>query len=297
MNDAKKLAYADRINKVCNYIYEHLSDDLSLEQLSGVANFSKYHFHRQFSEYTGISVFKFIQLMRLRRASYQLVFNQHYRIIDIALDACFENPESFSRAFKAMFGQTPSQFRDQPDWKSWHERYQFWTPQMSGRRSGLMNEKVNVTIKDFNETKVAVLEHLGDPKRVNDSVSQFIRWRKETQLSPITSSHTYGVPYDDPNTVEPEKFRFDICGEVDDEVPENSYGVINKTIPGGRCAVLRHIGPYSAISNTVYYLYGEWLPDSGYELRDYPCFFHYLSINTDTPEHELKTDIYLPLKS
>jgi len=38
------------------------------------------------------------------------------------------------------------------------------------------------------------------------------------------------------------------------------------------------------------------LPSSGEELRDFPLYFHYLNLLPDTPENELMTDIYLPLK-
>ena len=103
---SKATEYAAKFNQVFDYIDKHLDEELALERLSQVACFSKYHFHRQFSEYTGISVFKYVQLVRLKRASYRLVFNQQERIIDIALDARFENPESFSRAFKNTFGQS-----------------------------------------------------------------------------------------------------------------------------------------------------------------------------------------------
>jgi AraC family transcriptional regulator len=47
----------------------------------------------------------------------------------------------------------------------------------------------------------------------------------------------------------------------------------------------------------VHYLYGQWLPSSGEELRDFPCFFHYINLFPEVPEHELITDIYLPLIS
>ena len=117
MNEEKARAYAEKFTNVLDYIDKHLDDDLSVERLSHVANFSKFHFHRQFSEYIGIGVFKYIQLMRLKRASYRLFFNRLDPIINIALDACFENPESFSRAFKSAFGQTPSEFRKSPAWK------------------------------------------------------------------------------------------------------------------------------------------------------------------------------------
>ncbi|WP_428981130.1 AraC family transcriptional regulator [Marinomonas phaeophyticola] len=52
---------------VCEYIYQHLDDDLTIEQLSVVACFSKHHFHRQFSHYMGMSTAKFIQQLRLKK--------------------------------------------------------------------------------------------------------------------------------------------------------------------------------------------------------------------------------------
>jgi AraC family transcriptional regulator len=97
-------SYARRFNRVLDYIGQYLDDTLTVECLSKVANFSKFHFHRQFYEYCGINIGRYIQLMKLKRASYRLVFNREERIIDIALDAGFENPESFSRAFKNTFG-------------------------------------------------------------------------------------------------------------------------------------------------------------------------------------------------
>ena len=50
------------------------------------------------------------------------------------------------------------------------------------------------------------------------------------------------------------------------------------------------------MSDIVYYLYQTWLPDSGEELRDFPCFFHYLNFVHEVDECELVTDIYLPIK-
>lgn len=285
MNETTAKAYAERINRVIDYIYSHLHEDLSVEQLSQVANFSKYHFHRQFSGYAGINVFKLIQLMRLKRASYQLVF-RHYRIIDIAMESGFENPESFSRAFKKAFGQTPSQFRNKPEWKPWLEKYRFPT-------GGKQNMQVHIV--DFEETKVAALEHRGAHEFINDSIKTFIEWRKENKLSPKVSE-TYNIVYDDPETTEPEKYRFDICASIKAEVAENPQGVITKVIPGGRCALLRHIGSSDNIADSARYLHAEWLPTSGEELRDFPYFFHRVNLFPDVPEHELITDIYLPLK-
>lgn len=288
MNALTEKAYRERFNRVFDFIDEHLGEDLSVAQLSRVAYFSKYHFLRQFSVYVGISLFAYIRLLRLKRASYRLAFNTHERVIDIALDAGFENPESFSRAFKNTFGQTPTQFRKQPEWEPWSEKYQLPARERRG--------SMEVSIVDFAETSVGLLEHRGSPALINESVARFIAWRKESGCSPVKTSRTFGIAYDDPKQTEAEKFRFDICGSVDNEVPENPQGVKNSMIPEGRCAVVRHLGSLDRIGESACYLYREWLPDSGEELRDLPMFFHYLTRVSETAEHEMMTDIYLPLK-
>ena len=286
---SKAEQYAARFNQVFDYIEKHLDNPLSVDELSRVAHFSKFHFHRQFSEYCGISVSRYIQLIKLKRASHRLVFNRDERIIDIALDAGFENPESFSRAFKHIFGQTPTAFRKNPAWDLWHQHYQF--PQREGAKH------MNVKIVHAEPELVAVLEHRGSPAILNDSVRHFIDWRKTTGLSPVTTSRTYGVAHDNPDTTPAADFRFDICGSVAEAVPENSHGIITKLISGGRCAVVRHVGSHDRIGESVYYLYRQWLPNSGEELRDFPAYFHYLTLGFDQPEFEQQTDIYLPLKS
>ena len=280
--------YTERLHTICEFIYNNLDEDLSVEKLSKEAHFSKYHFHRQFSVYMGISLSRFIQLLRLKKASYQLVFNQEIKVIEIALDCGFENHESFSRSFKKHFKQTPSQFRNTPEWKPWHEKYNV----IKYRGNHIMQVK----IIDFKETKVAALEHRGDPDLLNHSIQHFIQWRKETGLSPVNTSLSMSIVYDDPNNTEPNDFRLDICGSITSNVPPNTFNIITKTIPSGRCAVVRHIGSHDLMQNKIIDLYGKWLPESKEELRDYPLFFNYLNLLPDVDESELLTDIYLPLK-
>jgi AraC family transcriptional regulator len=288
MDDTRAKAYAVRFDKVLDFIEAHLGETLTVERLSQVANFSRFHFHRQFADYIGISVARYILLLRLRRASHQLVFNQGGKVIDIALEAGFENPESFSRAFRNTFGCSPSDFRRGPDWEDWHTRYRFRLPERK--------QIVQVEIVEFETTLIAVREHCGPVEKVNDSVALFIAWRMESGLSPKQASRSFGIAYDNPDTAEPALFRFDIGGEVTAEVPPNPQGVVTKTIAGGRCARVRHLGSHQRLGESIYPLYRDWLPQSGEELRDFPLYFHYINLLPDTPEGELVTDIYLPLK-
>lgn len=242
-----------------------------------------------FSSFTGISITKFIHLARLKRPSFRLAFEKDLRIIDIAFEAGYESPEAFSRAFKDKFGQSPSQFRVSPEWPQWHSKFKFNLP-VNGERN------MNVEIVTFDETQIALIEHKGAPENVYDTAAQFIDWRKETGLSPVKTSKTFGIPYSNPKTTAPDEFRFDICGSIGQEVPKNAYGVKSGVILGGRCAVLRHKGSHDTLEESIYHLYRDWLPKSGEEVRDHPCFFHYLNLVHEVDECDLLTDIYLPLK-
>ncbi|MFM0393036.1 AraC family transcriptional regulator [Paraburkholderia phytofirmans] len=280
-------AYKKRFESMLAYIDANLEGDLSVDVLSRIANFSKFHFHRQFAGYVGMPVARYVQLLRLRRAAHRLASARSYAVLDAALDAGFDSPEAFSRAFKRAFGVAPSTFRQHPRWLVWSAT--FVVPYLSRKLT------MQVQIVNFAETRVAALEHCGSTGLLNESVRKFIDWRKQSGQSPVSSSRTFGIPRGNPDTTPMEAFRFDICAEIEEAVAPNNYGVRELVIPAGRCAVIRHTGSTDHIGEAIYPLYRDWLPGSGEELRDYPLFFHYLSVFPETPQDQWQTDIYIPL--
>lgn len=282
------VAYTKRFNAVLAYIDEHLEDDLSVKTLSHVANFSTFHFHRQFTAFVGVPVSRYVQLMRLRRAAHRLAAVADHSVLEAALGAGFDSPEAFCRAFKRAVGMTPSAFRKAPNWQVWHAV--FTIPHFS--RTIIMQ----VRIVEFPEVRVAALEHCGPPGLVNESVSRFIEWRMQSGQSPVASSRSFGIPYDNPDTTPAEAFRFAICGEIHEAVEPNAFGVRELVIAGGRCVVVRHVGSPDHIGESIYPIYRDWLPTSGEELRDQLLFFHYLSVYPQTPQDQWKTDVYVPLQ-
>jgi len=286
--------YQQRYHQVLNYIDSHLEESLSVEKLSEIACLSKYHFHRQFTALFGMTVNAYIRQARTKRASYQLAFNKEMKIIDIALDNGYESAEAFSRAFSRSIGQTPSQFRKQPQWTPWYEKYQTFK-QMRVEQMKSEQRKPQVDVIEFAGVNVASLTHTGSLELIGHTINQFIEWRKANKLPPSVS-RTFNIVYDDPAVVAPEAYRCDICASVTQPVEENHYGVVNDVIPAGRCAVIRHIGSDDTLSETVSYLYSEWLAESGYELRDYPLFFERVTLFPQVAEAEQITDIYLPLQ-
>ncbi|MGA2215728.1 MAG: GyrI-like domain-containing protein [Bryobacteraceae bacterium] len=153
---------------------------------------------------------------------------------------------------------------------------------------------MNVQIVHFPETKVAVLEHRGPPDLEYETVRKLIEWRRANGLHP-ERHRSYGIHYNDPRKTPPEEYRVDFCVSVDHDVPSNPEGVLNKTIPAGRCALVRHFGSRENVS-AAEYLYEVWFPASGEMLRDFPIFFHYVNVGPNVQENEMITDVYLPLR-
>ncbi|GER07362.1 transcriptional regulator [Iodidimonas muriae] len=285
--------YHARMQRVLDHIEQHLDGDLDLDALSRVAAFSKFHFHRQFSALFGISTHRYVQLARMKRASYRLAFRGTDTVTDIALDAVYETPETFSRAFRERFGQSPSEFRQMPEWESW---LAIFDPLTKARNKYMINfSKNDVNIVEFPETAIAVMEHRGDPGKIGDTIQRFIAWRKTVGLPPRVSN-TFNVFHTDPLTTPPAEFHIDLCASTDRKVAENDAGVRAGTIPAGRCAVLRMTGSSDDLEKAATFLYRDWLPDSGEDLRDFSFYCQRISFFPDVPENAAVTDLFVPLK-
>ena len=157
------------------------------------------------------------------------------------------------------------------------------------------NRQDQVRLVEFAATRIAVLEHHGDPQRIGDSIRRFIAWRRQHRLSPTVSA-TFNILYNDPYDVTPEDYRIDLCAATDLDIDTDDSGIIFKTLPAGRCAVLRHTGSDDTLGDSIRFLYTQWLPQSGEEPRDYPAFLQRLTFFPDVAEHEAVTDIFLPIE-
>jgi len=154
---------------------------------------------------------------------------------------------------------------------------------------------MNVEIVNFPETRVAAVEHKGDPEREHETVRILVAWKLENGLLDSSKHRHYGVHFTDPRSTPPDLHRVDFCLSVEQAVEANSYGVITKCIPASRCARARDIGSRDNNKAAVF-LVDVWLPESGEQMADFPIFFHYVNVGPGVREDEMITDVYLPLR-
>ncbi|MDG5494550.1 AraC family transcriptional regulator [Niveispirillum sp. BGYR6] len=284
--------YRQRMARAIRHIHQHLDGDLSLETLAGIAAFSPFHFHRQFAAHAGMTLNRYVQRVRLKRAAHWLAFRPDLSITQVALECGYASPESFSRLFRQTIGQSPSAFRTAPDWAGWRHALAPMKQESSAMTSPFTAGQVRLV--DFPPTRVAFLRHQGDPALIGDSIRRFIGWRRANRLPPAISA-TFNIFHDDPDSVAPDAYRLDICAAITGPLAPNTVGVAEGSIPGGPCAVLRQVGAGDDLRAAAQFLYRQWLPASGYEARGFPLFAQRLRFFPDVPEDQAVTDLFLPL--
>ena len=102
--------YAERIDRVIDYLRRNLDRPVKLGELANVACFSEFHFHRISRAVSGETLNNFTNWLRLEKAA-RLVRYSDQSLTDIALDCGFSSSATFSRAFRSGYDTSPSQFR------------------------------------------------------------------------------------------------------------------------------------------------------------------------------------------
>jgi AraC family transcriptional regulator len=294
MTETEK-SYRRRMLTVLAHIQDNLDAELKLDNLARIAGFSPFHFHRIFLGMTGETVGAHVRRLRLTRAAYRLEFSDT-SVTDTGMEAGYEAPEAFSRAFKAQYGESPSSFRELSR-KRRRELvaalFPFPEDFLNHNLSGAI--AVDVTIKRKDPIRVAFTRATGPYIQSSmEAWNKMMAWAAPKGLfTPKTMF--IGIGHDDPTTTQPERIRYDACITVGEEVQADEEAGVT-VVPGGEYATVVHKGPYEELIKTYMWFYGVWLPKSGREASVQPGYEVYLNDPQTTPPDELLTEINMPLE-
>ena len=303
MKPTTELDYKQRILKVLLHIQDHLSESLTLDELAGVAAFSPFHFHRVFRGMVGESVKEHVRRLRLERAAQKLKLGAE-PVTQIAFDSGYEALESFTRAFRAMFGVSPSEFRKGN--RSTHGDKApsgvFYQDADGDRRNLEFNGSgatppTGVEIVEREPTRVLFLRHVGPYSECGDAWQRLLGYAFPRGLVGPTAA-MIGLVHDDPEVTQPDKLRYDACVVVPPtyEHQDTASEAAVQDIPGGTFAHAVHIGPYEQLGDLYSRICGGWLPASGYEPASRPAFEWYKNSPMNAAPEELETRVFVPLE-
>jgi AraC family transcriptional regulator len=247
------------------FIESHLAEELTLDEIAGVAGISRFHMVRAFDAATGLSVMRYVRARRLSEAARALA-NGAPDILNVALDADYGSHEAFTRAFRDHFGVTPEAVR------------------AATRVDNLMLQEpitMDSTLIDdlqaphFQTGKPLLVAGIGERYNCESSAGipgQWQRFNQSVENIPGRIGHVaYGVCC---NGDDAGNFDYITGVEVSDfsDLPREFASV---RIPGQKYAVFTHRDHISTIRRTINTIWNQWLPASGLKAADAPNFERY----------------------
>ncbi len=318
-----KREYLERIRTVLDYIDSHLSQELSVETLAGVACFSVFHFHRLFTAIMGESLYAYIRRLRLEWAANVLRSHQEMSVTEAGLNCGFSSSASFARAFKQHFGRSATEWRRMQSKKGKEKSKKGQTESKAGQDSsgkglysgsgtrrvhpnldgGEKRMELKVEIQELKPLTMAYVRHHGgyDEKGIHRAYEGLYKWANARGLF-RPETRVLGVSLDNPEVTPASKCRYDAGITVPPETEaKGEVGV--REVPGGRHAVFRYQGLKEGIAAFYDAIYGRWLPESGFQPADRHGYeIHHKAAEASTgdgkclEEHDHYFDFCLPVE-
>ncbi|AFJ48414.1 MDR efflux pump AcrAB transcriptional activator RobA [Shimwellia blattae] len=273
----------------------HLDQPLSLDNVAAKAGYSKWHLQRMFKDVTGQAIGAYIRARRLSKAAVALRLTAR-PILDIALQYRFDSQQTFTRAFKKQFAQTPALYRRNPDWLSF------------GIRPPIRLDDFTPPQPQF--VTLPEMHLLGVTQNYSCSLEQISQFRSDMRIqfwtqflanAPSLPPVLYGLHESLPSQ------------EKDDEqgvlyttalTPEMANGHIPQAQPvlleGGDYVQFTYDGPADGLQAFILLIYGTCMPMLNLNRRkglDIERFFPASEANVHDHQRSIRCEYLIPVKS
>ncbi|MGN7193648.1 AraC family transcriptional regulator [Bacillus mycoides] len=285
--------YLRRVYKVQDYIESHINDSLSIEDLANVAGFSKFHFHRIFKGMMDEPLSRYVNRLKLERATHFLTYHTDMTITDIAYYFGFTDSAVFSRTFKSYYGVSPSHYRN-------HNSKNCKDVSEDSQYNECKKVRGEVEIVAADKVNVAYIRHVGTYKDLAidfpKMIEKLFHYASEQNYHAFEDTKVLTIYHDHHEFTEDYHLRTSLCITILDEVVEGNSDIGLMTIPSGKYAVGHFEIFQEEYKGAWDFLYGEWLPNSGYKPRDSYPFEMYKNDPRQHPENKHIVDIYVPIE-
>ena len=308
MNQSKiKPEYQQMVLRVQHYITQHLAEDLSLEILACVANYSAFHFQKVFSEAVSESPKQYVIRLRLERAAHFIKIFPQLPINEIATNCGFSSNSIFSRAFKNYFSISAEKYRELPTDKiseisknknqlsTWTDA-SWITPitdiQQKVDSVQLISTPVVNTIYSFQ--LACIQTTLSHPENIAFAYQNLMQWAEPRGL--ITSATKYfGVWLDFPFITPPDKCRY-LCGiEINADV-KLTKGINSQTVSKAQYLHYDMKGSMNETLDAMIALNHIYVDTMGYVISEMICYEQFDECPSDKPYEEISRRLLFPVR-
>ncbi len=286
MKKSTQSSYRQRLTKVIDYIYANIDGKLDVNTLAEVACMSPYHFHRIYRELAQETVNVTVRKLRLQKAVADLIRTDQ-PLNQVASNFGYASTEAFTRAFSAHFGESPGAYRQR---KANEEIVLVPFVAMLPPSQQENTVMYSVEIIDVEAITLIGIDYQGDYMDIGSAFEKLYMYAGTHQLM-NEQTRSFGLYYDDPQSVEVDDLRSVACISYEGEVQLTDDSFRKLTIPAGKRVNLTFQGAYAELEKPYDYLFGQWVPENDLQLADFPPFEEYLNDPKTTAPNELLTRI------
>ncbi len=282
--------YLERVNLAIDHVVGHLDRPLRLTDVARAAHVSPFHFHRVFQSIAGETLADYVKRLRLDKALLLMCHSRRSSLTTIALACGFSSSSDFSRCFKRRFGVSPSAF----DTKAWREAH---AAELEAKTDASVEKQhlirlprlplaqnpdgFRVRIRELPARTVAYIRVRrpykgGGGDSVVKAVERLMTWAERNSLA---DGQWLGYQWDNPEITPLEQCVYHAAVEVPVKhiTPKSWGGEIGRfEFPPMVVAQVEVRGGIDLELRAFQWLFGVWLPKSGYVPDDHPCFEAYI---------------------
>ena len=259
------------LNQVIDYIEEHLTTDITLEEISKYAGVSDYHFRKIFYYLSGQTLSEYIKNRKLSESNKDLLNNE--RVTDVAFKYGYESIDGFTRAFKSWSGFLPSEVAKTGVSKLFPklsfyiyvkggESMDYKIVEMPGFKFAGVSKRVPIQFEGVNNAIIELANSITKEQREAMHALQNI---EPYEIVNVSYEH-------DHNFMKDEGYLTHLIGVL--TTKENVSELLDVIeVPAYTWAVFPNEGPFpETLQQTYGRIYSEWLPVSDYEVIQAPGF-------------------------
>ena len=280
------MEWIERLNKTISYMEEHLTEEISYDELARMACCSTYHFQRMFAYIAGIPLSEYIRRRRMSLAAVDLQSGEG-KIIDIGMKYGYSSPTAFNRAFQSVHGIAPSiaQKGGTPI-KSY--------PPISFKIAVKGGEELNYRTEEKASFRIIGVSQPLDKEIEKNFMVVPQMWQKAAtdgtlnKIIPLMNQQPMGV-LGVSACNDKEEWKYFIAVSSSSEIDNSLEEYV---VPGCTWAIFSGTGTNRSIQEFEQRVVTEWLPTSGYEFADAPDVEVYLNSDPDNGQYE----VWLPIR-
>ena len=274
------------INKAINYIFEHIDEDITVDDVARHCSYSKYHLTRMFKEDTDEALYQFIKRVRLERSAWRLKVEKEKSITEIGEEYGYSS-SNFATAFKKHLEISPANFRKISE-KMVEE---------SSFSHGITLDELEaaekrITVESLDSFTVIYERKKGNYHNLPEEWCAFMG-----KYEHLATKDTLYIEctIDDPTITDENQCMYELCQTISPNHPAiiENPDILTHDFEGGKYAVYHFKGFPQFLFMVYQEIFCRWLFRTGNQLDDRPIIDIYRKVEEDG---YMEIDICFPLK-